>query len=152
MNRLQIPLAFLIVCILFCSARPVRAQRPRTPLSRPTLSPYFELFRGSDSGGPLGPYHSDFRPRRRVRRAIEEGRAGLRHTGRTIRSLDRRMSLAERPPEMVRPTGTSSVFMNYSHYYQLRGSSGSSGARRSWSPPPARGRGGYGGYGSYGSF
>lgn len=144
MNRLQIPLAFLIVCILVFSVQTVHAQRPYRP-TRPTLSPYFDLYRRNP--GPLGPYHSDFRPRQEFRRAVQQQNAGLQRQNTNIRSLDRRMSLFERPPATVRPTGTGSVFMNYLHYYNLRGLSGSSGGRHSWSPQPAQSRGG-----SYGNF
>jgi len=149
MNRLQIPLASLIACILLLSVEPADAQRPRNIPRRPTLSRYFDLYRRDP--GPLGPYHSDFRPRQEFRRAVQQQNAGLQRQRANIRSLDRRMTLFERPPATVRPTGTGSVFMNYSHYYNLRGLSGSSGGRRSWSPPPAQSRG-YGGYGSYGNF
>jgi hypothetical protein len=149
MKRLQIPLASMIACILLLSAEPADAQRPRNIPRSPTLSPYFDLYRLDP--GPLGPYHSDFRPRQEFRRAVQQQSARLQRQNTNIRSLDRRMSLVERPPATVRPTGTGSVFMNYSHYYNLRGLSGSSGGRRSWSPQPAQSRG-YAGYGSYGNF
>ncbi len=146
MNQLRIPLAFLITCIFLLSVQSARAQRRRNLPRRPAISSWLNLSRAEP--GPLGGYLSDVRPRQQFARSLQQQNARLQHQASSIRSLGRRMSLAERPPESVRPTGTGSVFMNYSHYYQ-RGLSGSSGSRRSWSPQPAGRRGGYSG-GSYG--
>jgi hypothetical protein len=144
MSRLPICLALLIFSIAVSSGQPAEAQFPGYRPARPTLSPYFDLYR-RDSGA-LGPYHSDFRPRQEFRRAIQQQGASLQQQYATISSLDRRMSLVERPPQAVRPTGTGSVFMNYSHYYPTSGRSGSSGSRGSWSPSAGGSGGGYSSY------
>ena len=136
MNQLRIPLAFLITCIFLLSVQSARAQRRRPVPRRPTISPWLNLSRTDP--GPLGGYLSDVRPRQQLARSLQQQNARLQHQGSSIRSLGRRMSLAERPPESVRPTGTGGVFMNYSHYYQMRGLSGSSGSRRSWTPHTSR--------------
>jgi hypothetical protein len=144
MDRLLITPAFLIPCILLCTVEPAQAQIPGYRPTRPTLSPYFDLYRFEP--GPLGGYLSDFRPRQEVRQALQRQSARVQQQSATIRSLDRRMSLVEGPVDLVRPTGTGSGFMNYSHYYLMRGRARSSGSRRSWSAPSARTGGSYGGF------
>jgi hypothetical protein len=150
MNRLPIHLVLLIISIVLSCVQPTHGQLPRYRPTSPTLSPYFDLFRRDT--GPLGGYHSDYLPRQEFRRSIQQQGARLQQQNASIRSLDQRMSLAEQPPYSVRPTGTGSVFMNYSHYYQVPGHSGSRAGSRSWSPSSSRSRGfsQYGGYGSYG--
>jgi hypothetical protein len=144
MRRLPICLAWLILSIAVLVGERAEAQYPGYRPPRPTLSPYFDLYRRE--AGPLGPYHSDFRPRQEFRRTLQQQGASLQQERSTISSLDRRMSLFERAPQGVRPTGTASVFMNYSHYYRLAGRSGSSGSRGAWSPASSRSGGSYSSY------
>jgi len=145
MSRLPLWFALLIFSIAVSSGQPAQAQTPGYRPARPTLSPYFDLYRRD--AGPLGGYHSDFRPRQEFRRSIQQQAAGLQQQNADIRALGQRMSLVEQPSQTsVRPTGTGSVFMNYSHYYQGSGRSGSSRSRRSWSPSAARSGSGYSAY------
>lgn len=149
MNRMQIRLAFLIACLLLSSAATADAQRQRYRPTSPPLSPYFDLFRGGEDAGPLGGYWGSYRPRQDFRRAMQQQGARLQQQATNLRALDQRMSLTQPSPGSVRPTGSHSVFMNYSHYYPLQGRSGSSGGRRSWSPSSARSGGGYGSSGGF---
>jgi hypothetical protein len=144
MSRLQIPLACLTTCvILLCSSQPARAQFPGYSPAKPVFSPYFNLFRRNE--GPFDNYNSYYRPQEQVRRALQDQSAQVQRQSTNIRSLDQRMSLLQGPSGAIRPTGTAAGFMNYSHYFQSRRSSGPSGGRRSWSPPAAR-SGGYSRY------
>jgi hypothetical protein len=104
MNRVQVAVTVLIGCVLLLgSAQSAHAQRGTSPYyQRPTLSPYFELFRRDSA--PLGTYHSFYRPRVRLQDTLGRQYA---HT---------EVSEAQRLGP-IRPTGTGSVFMNYSHYY-----------------------------------
>lgn len=127
MKRLPFVLVFVFVCTLVSCLRPAHGQgyssRYRS-LGRPTFSPWLDLYRRDP--GPVGPYLSNVRPRQELYRTLQGQEAGLRRqtaglqrqeTG--ILSLQRRVTQLERGGVMA-PTGTGSVFMNYSHYYQFR--------------------------------
>ena len=131
MKRLQLVLVVLVAGVVLWPLPAAHAQRGYTPY-RPTLSPWLDLFR-RDSG-PLDNYHTFVRPEIRLRETLQRQQANIRRQGTALRSLGQEMTRFEREG-LMRPTGTASVFMNYSHYYQSRGSAG---GRRSWSPPPPR--------------
>jgi hypothetical protein len=126
MNRKQVALTILIGCVLLCaSAAPAHAQRGSSPyFQRPTLSPYFELFRRDSA--PLGTYHSFYRPRVRLQDTLSRQYADLQRQQASIRSLREQVSQVSEAQRTgaVRPTGTGSVFMNYSHYYPGLGAGG----------------------------
>ena len=126
MNRIRVSVAILIGCVFLSSVGTARAQRQRSRPTRPAISDYFNLYRGEP--GPLGPYHSDFRPRQQVRRNLQKQAFRLQQQNTQIRALDQRMSLSGGSRGVMRPTGTGSMFMNYSHYYQM--GYRSSGGRR----------------------
>lgn len=123
MRRLQAISAFMMVFVVLASVRSADAQRfsSRSSFTRPTLSPWLNLYR-RDSG-PLDNYHTFVRPEQRLRRTLEQQRAGIQRQNAAIHSLGRQVSRLERPSG-VRPTGTGGTFMNYLHYYQMRGSLG----------------------------
>jgi hypothetical protein len=144
MRLLPICLAGLILSVAVSVGERAEAQYPGYRPPKPTLSPYFDLYRRE--AGPLGPYLSDFRPRQEARQAIRQQAYGLQEQRSTIGSLDQRMSLFERAPQGIRPTGTASVFMNYSHYYRTAGGARSSVSRGRWSPTSSRSQGSYSSY------
>ena len=121
MNWLRLVLVFLAVSVVLTCVRPARAQGfgSRYRPSMPTLSPYFNLYR-RDSG-PLGNYHTFVRPQQQLRRELQQQSTSIQRQNASLRSLGQQVSRLERPSS-VRPTGTGSVFMNYSHYYPSGGS------------------------------
>jgi len=128
MKRLQLVPALLVGCVFLLCVGPVHAQRsprfrPGYQPSRPTLSPWFELYR-RDSG-PLDTYHEFVRPKIQLRDTLRRHSVGLqrqqaglqRHEADLQRqgaAVGRMMSVMG---QAIRPTGTASRFMNYSHYY-----------------------------------
>ena len=127
MKRLPFVLVFVLVCALVSCLRPAHGQgysSRYSSLSRPTLSPWLNLYRRDP--GPVGPYLSYVRPEQELRRTLQGQEAGLRRQSAGLQrqetgvlSLQRRVTQLERGGVMA-PTGTGSVFMNYSHYYQFR--------------------------------
>lgn len=115
MKRLQVIVALLIGGASVLSGEPAGAQY------RPRISPWLEL--GRRDAGPLGPYLSNVRPRQQLARTLRQQQGAIRQQNAGLRSLGQQFSRFEREGP-VRPTGTSSVFMEYSHYYQFGGSSG----------------------------
>lgn len=173
MRRLQLAIVAIVTSAVLGSVRAVPAQNPRSRYTlprRPTISPWLDLYR--QEATPVGPYHSFVRPRQQLYRALNEQQTAirrqsegldwqarrlglqgdvLRRQSEALRQGQGRLDLLEGRmfglrPSRARPTGTGSVFMNYSHYFQSSGISGGSG-QRSWRPPaPTRGRGSYGRY------
>ena len=122
MKRPQIALMFLIACVVLAGVRPAHAQRswPYRP-SRPTLSPWFGLYQYNP--GPLSNYRQHVLPEIERRDTLRRQDLAIGRQSAGLRSLGQQMSRFERASSM-RPTGTGSVFMNYSHYYQFQGSYG----------------------------
>ena len=143
MSRVQVVVAFLVGCVVVCSAELAEAQS-RYSINRPTFSPYLHLFR---TGSPLiGQYQSYVRPKQALRRTLAGQTAAIQRQQRSIRGLQSEVTrFGETGP--TRPTGTGSVFMNYSHYYP---SASTGGGGRTYTRPPQSSRSGsYGGYGGY---
>lgn len=92
-----------------------RSFRPNTP----TLSPYFGLYNRNAS--PVGNYHGFVRPRQEVYRSFQQQNRINQRQSANVRALGQQV-LSMRQSETLRPTGTGSTFMNYSHYYNFRGS------------------------------
>ena len=83
--------------------------------ARPTLSPYLDYFRRDT--GATNPYYTFIQPYRQLSSALNQ-------QGAAISNLSRQLNQATASEGIV-PTGTGSVFMNYSHYYPM-----AQGARR----------------------
>ena len=131
MKRLPLVVSLSAAGLLACCLVPPASAQQRVPRyspSRPTFSPYFGLFR--QDSGILPNYYTFVRPEQQLRETFRRGDATVRRQGAAIDSLERQVSVFERET-MARPTGTGSVFMDYSHYYP-----GYSGVGR----PPTRGR------------
>jgi hypothetical protein len=87
---------------------------PRYRPATPTFSPYFGLFQ--QGSGILPNYYTFVRPEQQLRETLRRGDATVRRQGVAIGSLQRQVSVFEREA-LAPPTGTGSVFMDYSHYY-----------------------------------
>lgn len=137
MKQVQTILALLVIGVVISSAQSARAQY-RSGISSPTLSPWLNLYRRN--AGPLGSYLSDVRPEQRFRSTLQQHNTSLQRQGAGLRVLGQQMSTYERTGS-IRPTGTGSGFMNYSHYYVFPGTP--AGRRTSSRPihPPHRPRG-----------
>lgn len=146
MRRTGLLIVALAACMVLLGASDSWAQtryRPGTP-SRPRISPYLQMF---GYGGD--PYYSGGSPLLAPYMRQNQSTASRRQSsaGTTAQSVnptvDRARAARATPPGMaaatgatgtaVAPTGTGSVFMQYSHYFQLPnygGSSRGSGGRR----------------------
>ena len=88
------------------------------PLQRPTVSPYLNLLRGT-SEGALPNYYTLVRPQLQQRAAALQQQASINQLQRQVNSLPRRDRLSGVSGE-IRTTGHTTLFQNYSHYYQRR--------------------------------
>ncbi len=114
MKRLPLALALLVAGVVFTSDSVSYAQyRP----ARPTLNPWLHGARRND--GLLPDYHTFVRPRQQLHRTLQRQNTEIRSLQRGLVGMDRALMEGKRATS-ARPTGTGSVFMNYSHYYQYR--------------------------------
>ena len=101
-------------CVLV-SSRSVVAQNqvPRYRPSRPTVSPYMNLFR--EDRGPLSNYHTYVRP------MLEQQSVNYRQQSATQQLQQHVQALQQQGqqygPAEVSPTGIGATFMNRLHYY-----------------------------------
>jgi hypothetical protein len=86
------------------------------PGNRPALSPWFNLYQRR--GGPLDNYHMFVRPQIELSNTLQRQQANIQNNNTGVAALDQEVTQLRGP---VRPTGTASVFMYYSHYYPLQG-------------------------------
>jgi hypothetical protein len=113
----------IAVCAAFLAASPVAAQsvgysrytntiRDQT-INRPTVSPYLNLLQ---NGGRLPAYQTLVRPMlENERRSAEQSQS--------LGKLQQQVNAASRDPsgrvrdQGIRPTGHTTTYLNYSHYY-----------------------------------
>ena len=115
MSRLHWFLGLVVAFAVAGGVSPVEAQSSRYYRPpRPTFSPWFSLFQRNT--GPLDNYHSFVRPEQRLFRTLQDQGMALEQQRTRVGALGQQMTQLERP-STVRPTGTGSTFMNYSHYY-----------------------------------
>ena len=124
MKRSQVILTLVIASAALLTAMPASAQNPpRRPYSpyqpaRPTISPWFNLYRRD--GGVLDNYHTFVRPEVQLRNTLRQQEYDINRQGMDIQSMRQNMSGMQRALG-TRPTGAGSMFMNYSHYYNFSG-------------------------------
>ena len=140
MTRLQAVAAFLTVGAVLSTTHLAQAQGQATDFgSRPTLSPWFGLYQ--KNGGPIDNYHTFVRPRIDLNDTLQRQQAGIQRNEAGVNSLGQEMTQMQEEHAGIRPTGSASGFMNYSHFYPAaKGGHAAQapGARRgSWTPPPA---------------
>jgi hypothetical protein len=87
------------------------------PGNRPTLSPWFGLYQRN--GGPLDNYHTFVRPQIDLDNTLQRHQTAIQRNNAGVASLG--LELVEQG--QVHPTGTGSVYMDYSHYYPMLGGS-----------------------------
>jgi hypothetical protein len=86
--------------------------------SRGPISPWMNIFQRKP--GPLDNYHSYVQPDLQLQRTINQQNESLMQHSRGLQVLGQEMANDQRERQ-VRPTGTGSVFMEYSHYYPMKG-------------------------------
>lgn len=85
-------------------------------LRRPTVSPYLSLF--SNTNGASTPYYTYVKPlldQDRDNRAQTERFAQLQQD---LNQQSARLNAEQQRQQGVRPTGHTTVYMNYSHYFR----------------------------------
>ena len=112
---LLLGLAILAVCLIVNSE--CYAQRSsRYEPSSPTVSPYLNLLR-RDSGG-VPNYYSFIRPQQRQQTVNNRQRVVNQQIGRALqRQQDELLQFGDQMQTQITPTGSGSVFLNFSHYY-----------------------------------
>jgi hypothetical protein len=120
MSRQVLFIAMVSACSWVITATDAHAQRPNRSVSRPTLSPYLNMFpqerRYTDS------YNSMVRPYMQQRTRRDAG-SPLDTTSNPVQTSEllRARERGQREQAVgIAPTGTNSVFMNMGHYYQFR--------------------------------
>ena len=123
MKRSQVIVTLVIAAValladLSAFAQGPPGQRPFAPYrpTRPTFSPWFNLYR--EDAGVLDNYHTFVRPEIRLRNALNRQEYDINRQRMDFQSMRQNMSGMQRTLGM-RPTGASSSFMNYSHYYNF---------------------------------
>jgi hypothetical protein len=95
------------------------AQATYRPYSSP-FSPWLGLYQ--KNSGPLDPYHTIVQPQMQLRNTLQRQAGEIQLNTTAISTTGQELTqMQEQGP--VEPTGTGSVFMQYSHYFQ----SGSNG-------------------------
>ena len=122
MSRKVLLIAMVSTCLWVTTASDARAQRPNRSISRPTLSPYLNMFR--HDVGYTDPYNALVRPylqqnQQRTRRDI---RAPMGAAGNPVQASEllRARALSQQQQAVgIAPTGTNSVFNNLGHFYPV---------------------------------
>jgi len=114
MKRLVLTIAFLAGCAAFCNTRTALAQETR--MSRPTISPYLNLYR--QDGAAVDNYNAFVRPEIELRAAMGRQQAALTRQATNVLSLQQHVSRESAAATQARTT--ASVFMHFGHYFPLR--------------------------------
>ena len=111
-------MAIIAGVALLCGSTSVSAQAPRAPYTpKPTLSPWLNMYRRDP--GPVGPYLSYVRPEQRLRQTLTDQQSRITEQQSELQTL-RQQTTAIESRGALTPTGVSSTFMNYSHYYNIQ--------------------------------
>lgn len=137
MRRFRIGWIALTVGMLLSLAAVAHGQgQPGDPAGRPPLSPWFGLYR--KNGGPLDNYHMFVRPQFQLENTLRQQQNAIQRNDAGVRSLGQEMTWQQEQLGM-RPTGSGSVFMYYSHYYPGKGQGSQPGLAaagpRRWAVP-----------------
>jgi len=103
------------------------AQAQSSVLGQPALSPWFGLYQ--HNAGPLDNYHTFVRPNIAINNTLQQQQFAIQQNSAGVNSLGQDMGRIQEFGT-VRPTGTASVFMNYSHYFGTQ-ATGSQAVQRS---------------------
>jgi hypothetical protein len=123
---MQLPRYLAIGAILWALslAQPACAQGvPRMPFqpTQPTISKWMGLYQHNT--GPLDNYHMIVRPEGDLQATLRQQNMTLQQQGAGLDGLTGQVEHIENR-DQLHPTGTGSVFMDYSHFYDSRGLNG----------------------------
>jgi hypothetical protein len=129
MSRKVLVIAIVSACLWATASSDAQAQRPNRSVSRPTLSPYLNLYRHdigfSDPrlGGEMSPYlryfQADQQRTRRDTPGTTTGTYPAAPSAELLRTVNRNQQ-QQQVAVGIAPTGTNSSFMNMGHFYQVR--------------------------------
>jgi len=120
MSALRLLAAVAAAWVLAIAAQATLAQSPgpvRMEPFYPTLSPWLKLY--ATNTGPLDNYHTFVRPELQMREMVQRQSVTNARQAAGMWQLQGELDDLHKQ-KAVRPTGTGSVFMNYSHYYDSR--------------------------------
>ena len=117
-RQIRIPLfAAIAALLLLIGSRSASAQVVRAPYTPgPALSPWLNMYRSDP--GPVGPYLSYVRPEQRLRQTLVDQQNRINQQAVELQAVRQRATALESRGALT-PTGVSSTFMNYSHYYSF---------------------------------
>ncbi len=106
---------------LLLLAGPATAQGPilRTPPPSFGGPPVYDLFRRQT--GLLPNYYQFYLPRQQLERTLRLQDYQLQGQGTAIRAMQNQWQQAQSGQQPLQPTGSGSVYMNYSHFYPSPG-------------------------------
>ncbi len=107
-----------------------------SPWSSSPISPWMSL--SQRNGGPVDNYHMFVQPQLQLNDVLQRQQAAIGYNYAGMNSLGREMTMTQEHLG-VRPTGSASVFMYYSHYYPMAGAAGQRGWGAARAAAPARG-------------
>lgn len=124
MPRFAALLAVTLVWGVSASAQAQAVYAPRTvgrnssapAVQRPTISPYLNLFR--PNVGPVGNYQTLVRPQLNQQANNVRQAQAIQATQRSVERVERQVQTGGATGP-ISPTGHSSSFMNYSHFYSV---------------------------------
>jgi hypothetical protein len=115
-----------LLAVLLAAAFGATANAQYTPPGGPTLPVELEYFRPQQ--GVLDNYNQFVAPRYQLANQLRTMQQEQRTS---FRTLEERIQQSDQIREVTAaPTGTAAGFMNYSHYYGMRGGAVRGGARR----------------------
>lgn len=124
MLRKMLVIATVSVCFWTTASSVAHAQRPNRSVSRPTLSPYLNLYRREigymdpHSRNEMSPYLRYFQSERPTRRDVTPSATTPAPSAEVARAIGR--SQQQQMNTGIAPTGTGSTFMNLGHFYPMR--------------------------------
>ena len=117
MIRLRFTLLTLMLVVGAMGTPSAFAQSRYTPTRGP-ISPWMDMFQRHP--GPLDNYHSYVKPEMQAQNQFNQQQNALAQNAAGVQVLGQQMADAKKESQ-VNPTGTGSVFMDYSHYYPAKG-------------------------------
>jgi len=117
MKTVQFALLSALLLGMATTAQAQNFRSPRYVAPRPSISPWLDLER-QDNGGPLDNYNALVRPKQRTIDKLGRQGFAIRQQRQAIYGLG---SQLQQRPAGIRPTGTHSSFMNYSHFFPAMG-------------------------------
>jgi hypothetical protein len=113
----------LLSLLMVCGAvwTPTASAQPRYYPTRGPISPWMNLWQRQP--GPFDNYHSYVKPELQLQDQMTQQNKSLMQNAQGLKSLGQQFASSQKEAQ-VSPTGTNSVFMEFSHYYPTMGGHG----------------------------